>query len=296
MLDELTTGLDPQARRDTWELIERVRDRGVTIVLVTHSMEEAERLCDRVALIDSGRLVVLDTPAALTEKVETGQRIQFCPSEPLDDALLTSLPDVTGVVRRGDLVVVTGNSNALAAVTSVLARHQIVARQLRVEQVSLEDVFLALTDIYVPIVILMSMALLALGVPAVLTGYREKGVLRRLQATPAGAARVLAAQLLVNLILVVISVMLVLAVARLGYGVALPRQLAGFALSVLLTLAALLGLGLFIAAIAPSTRGSQVIGGLLFYPMLFFSGLWFPIPLMAPALQHIAHAKWFRWE
>jgi ABC-2 type transport system ATP-binding protein len=145
VLDELTTGLDPQARRDTWELIERVRDRGVTIVLVTHLMEEAERLCDRVALIDSGRLVVLDTPAALTEKVETGQRIQFCPSEPLDDALLTSLPDVTGVVRRGDLVVVTGNSNALAAVTSVLARHQIVARQLRVEQVSLEDVFLALT-------------------------------------------------------------------------------------------------------------------------------------------------------
>jgi len=145
VLDELTTGLDPQARRDTWELIERVRDRGVTIVLVTHSMEEAEQLCDRVALIDSGRLVVLDTPAALTEKVETGQRIQFCPSEPLDDALLTSLPDVTGVVRRGDLVVVTGNSNALAAVTSVLARHQIVARQLRVEQVSLEDVFLALT-------------------------------------------------------------------------------------------------------------------------------------------------------
>jgi ABC-2 type transport system permease protein len=145
-------------------------------------------------------------------------------------------------------------------------------------------------DIYVPIVILMSMALLALGVPAVLTGYREKGVLRRLQATPAGAARVLTAQLLVNLILVVISVMLVLAVARLGYGVALPRQLAGFALSVLLTLAALLGLGLFIAAIAPSTRVSQVIGGLLFYPMLFFSGLWFPIPLMAPALQHVAHA------
>jgi ABC-2 type transport system ATP-binding protein len=145
VLDELTTGLDPQARRDTWELIERVRDRGVTIVLVTHLMEEAERLCDRVALIDSGRLVVLDTPAALTEKVETGQRIQLCPSEPLDDALLTSLPDVTGVVRRGDLVVVTGNSNALAAVTSVLARHQIVARQLRVEQVSLEDVFLALT-------------------------------------------------------------------------------------------------------------------------------------------------------
>ena len=62
MLDELTTGLDPQARRDTWELIERVRDTGVTILLVTHFMEEAERLCDRVAVIDTGRVVALDTP------------------------------------------------------------------------------------------------------------------------------------------------------------------------------------------------------------------------------------------
>ena len=145
VLDELTTGLDPQARRDTWELIEGVRDRGVTIVLVTHFMEEAERLCDRVALIDAGRVVALDTPAALAERVEAEQRIQFRPSAPLDDVLLTSLPDVTSVIRRGDVVVVTGNSNALNAVTSVLARHQIVARQLRVEQASLEDAFLALT-------------------------------------------------------------------------------------------------------------------------------------------------------
>jgi len=145
VLDELTTGLDPQARRDTWELIERVRDRGVTIVLVSHFMEEAERLCDRVALIDSGRVVVVDTPAALAERVETEQRIQFRPSVPLDDALLASLPEVTNVLHRGEVVVVTGNSNALNAVVSVLARNQIVAEQLRVEQASLEDAFLALT-------------------------------------------------------------------------------------------------------------------------------------------------------
>jgi ABC-2 type transport system ATP-binding protein len=145
VLDELTTGLDPQARRDTWELIEGVRDRGVTIVLVSHFMEEAERLCDRVALIDSGRVVVVDTPAALAERVETEQRIQFRPSVPLDDALLTSLPEVTHVLHRGEVVVVTGNNNALNAVVSVLARNQIVAEQLRVEQASLEDAFLALT-------------------------------------------------------------------------------------------------------------------------------------------------------
>jgi ABC-2 type transport system ATP-binding protein len=145
VLDELTTGLDPQARRDTWELIEGVRDRGVTIVLVTHFMEEAERLCDRVALIDAGKVVAIDTPAGLAGRVEAGQRIQFRPSVPFDDALLAQLPEVTHVIRRGDVVVVTGNDNALNAVTSVLARNQIVAHQLRVDQASLEDAFLALT-------------------------------------------------------------------------------------------------------------------------------------------------------
>jgi ABC-2 type transport system ATP-binding protein len=145
VLDELTTGLDPQARRDTWALIEDVRSRGVTILLVTHFMEEAERLCDRVALIDAGQVVAVDTPAGLADRVQAGQRIQFRPSDPFDDGLLASLPDVTSVIHRGDVVVVTGNDNALNAVTSALARHQIVARQLRVEQASLEDAFVALT-------------------------------------------------------------------------------------------------------------------------------------------------------
>jgi ABC-2 type transport system ATP-binding protein len=122
VLDELTTGLDPQARRDTWALIEGVRARGVTILLVTHFMEEAERLCDRVAVIDGGRVVAVDSPAGLTERTLTGQRIQFRPSRPLDDALLTGLPDVTDVSRRGDLVIVTGTGNALNAVTSAAIR------------------------------------------------------------------------------------------------------------------------------------------------------------------------------
>jgi ABC-2 type transport system ATP-binding protein len=145
VLDELTTGLDPQARRDTWELIEGVRDRGVTIVLVTHFMEEAERLCDRVALIDAGQVVALDTPVALTERVEAEQRIQFRPSAPIDDLLLESLPEVSKVIHKGDSVVVTGSNEALNAVISVLARNQIVAQQLRVEQANLEDAFLTFT-------------------------------------------------------------------------------------------------------------------------------------------------------
>src|SRR5215813_4020379 len=81
VLDELTTGLDPQARRDTWDLIEGVRASGVTIVLVTHFMEEAERLCDRVALIDSGKIVAMDTPSALAAGVaDAAMRIRFRPS------------------------------------------------------------------------------------------------------------------------------------------------------------------------------------------------------------------------
>jgi ABC-2 type transport system ATP-binding protein len=145
VLDELTTGLDPQARRDTWELIEGVRDRGVTIVLVSHFMEEAERLCDRVALIDQGRVLAIDSPAALAERAETEQRIQFRPSVPFEDTLLTSLPEVTSLIRRGDVVVITGNSDALLAVITTLAASQVTPRQLRVDQGNLEDAFLELT-------------------------------------------------------------------------------------------------------------------------------------------------------
>jgi ABC-2 type transport system ATP-binding protein len=145
VLDELTTGLDPQARRDTWSLIEQVRDRGVTIVLVTHFMEEAERLCDRLAVIDAGRVVALDTPAGLVAQVTDEQRIRFRPSSPLDDELLSSLPEVTKVRRTGPVIEVTGTGNVLHAVTSVLARQQIVAHELRVDQASLDDAFVELT-------------------------------------------------------------------------------------------------------------------------------------------------------
>jgi ABC-2 type transport system ATP-binding protein len=144
ILDELTTGLDPQARREVWALIEGIRDRGVTIVLVTHFMEEAERLCDRVAVFDSGRVLAIDSPTALAAAVGTEQRIRFRPSRPLDDQLLTSLPEVTGVTHRGGVVLVTGTGEVVNAVTSVLARHGIVAGQLRVEQANLEDAFVAL--------------------------------------------------------------------------------------------------------------------------------------------------------
>ena len=145
VLDELTTGLDPQARRATWDLIEQVRDSGVTILLVTHFMDEAERLSDRLAILDAGRIVALDTPAGLVARVDTEQRLRFRPSAALDDALLTALPSVTAVTRRGDQVVVTGTDQVVHEVTSALARNQVVAHDLRIEQASLDEAFVSLT-------------------------------------------------------------------------------------------------------------------------------------------------------
>ncbi|RDI25479.1 ABC transporter ATP-binding protein [Lentzea flaviverrucosa] len=145
VLDELTTGLDPQARRDTWSVIEDVRSAGVTILLVTHFMEEAERLCDRVAVFRAGRIVALDTPSALVSRVDGATRVRFVPSAALDVSLLEALPEVTSVSSAGEQLVVSGSENLLHAVTSLLARRQVVARQLRVDQVSLDDAYVELT-------------------------------------------------------------------------------------------------------------------------------------------------------
>ncbi|MDG4764252.1 ABC transporter ATP-binding protein [Solwaraspora sp. WMMD406] len=144
-LDELTTGLDPAARRDTWSLIESVRNRGVTLVLVTHLMEEAERLCDRVAVIDAGRVVAVDTPAGLAAGVDAGQRIRFVADRPLDLALLTALPQVTSATVDGREVVVEGGAELFFAVAAALSRHGVTPRELRLHQATLDDAFLALT-------------------------------------------------------------------------------------------------------------------------------------------------------
>lgn len=145
ILDELTTGLDPQARRETWSLVESLRDRGVTIILVTHFMEEAERLADRVALIDRGRLVAIDTPNGLIERTAAEQVIRFRPASPIDEADLLALDEIVEVAKQGDQLIVTGVGNAVHAVTSLLASRQIIAHQLRVEQATLDDAFVALT-------------------------------------------------------------------------------------------------------------------------------------------------------
>ena len=145
ILDELTTGLDPQARRDTWDLISGIRDRGVTLLLVTHFMEEAERLCDRIAVIDKGEVVALDTPAGLVQRAGDEQRIRFRPSNPIDDELLTVLPEVRELRRQGPRIEIVGSGNLLHAVVSVLARNGVIAAELTMEQATLDDAFVHLT-------------------------------------------------------------------------------------------------------------------------------------------------------
>ena len=144
-LDEMTTGLDPAARLTTWELIRQVRARGCTIVLVTHFMEEAERLCDRLAIVDCGRVVASGTPQGLIAAEPKGVHVLF--TAPADAKLdyLEKLAHVDRVIREGDRVEVEGAGPVLALVAAELVKHGICPEDLRVERPTLEDVFLRLT-------------------------------------------------------------------------------------------------------------------------------------------------------
>jgi ABC-2 type transport system ATP-binding protein len=144
ILDELTTGLDPQARRDTWALIEHVRDRGVTVILVTHFMDEAERLCDRVMLIDRGAVAAIDTPAALAEHAGGGTHLQFVSSERFADQVLTMLPEVTAVEHEHQRIRVTGTDDLVSAVIHALDAAGVEARDMQVESATLDDAYVRL--------------------------------------------------------------------------------------------------------------------------------------------------------
>ncbi len=145
VLDEMTTGLDPEARHDAWSLIEALRGRGVTIVVVTHFMEEAERLCDRVALIDRGCLVALDTPARLAARAKGTKQVRFVPSAPFGDRVLTAVPEVDTVTRSGSHVIVTGHGQLVNAVILTLAGAGVTALDVELAAATLEDAFMKLT-------------------------------------------------------------------------------------------------------------------------------------------------------
>ena len=148
---------------------------------------------------------------------------------------------------------------------------------------------LRVIDLYVPIAIAFVLVMLSLNlVPATLATYRERGILRRLATTPVGPTALLAAQMLMSLLMAVGAVLLVLAVGRLAFDVALPQQPTGFALAFVLGAAAVFAMGLVLAAVVPTARSAQGFGTVLFFPMMFFAGLWVPRAAMPGTLRDIS--------
>jgi ABC-2 type transport system ATP-binding protein len=143
-LDEMTTGLDPASRRVAWDLIRRIRDRGATVVLVTHFMDEAEALCDRLIVMDRGEIVADGSPSALIDRYGGGVRVRFT-LDGEDVGWLSSVPHVRDWGRERNRYEVRGQGPVLAHVAAALLDHDLEPIDLRQERATLEDVFLALT-------------------------------------------------------------------------------------------------------------------------------------------------------
>jgi ABC-2 type transport system ATP-binding protein len=140
----MTSGLDPAARHVAWDLIRAIRERGATVVLVTHFMDEAEHLCDRLAIVNQGKIVALDTPQGLITTHANQIRIIFT-TERTDLSWLEQISQVRRVIRHGPRVEVEGSGSVLALVAASLVAHGIMPSDLRMEQPTLEDVFLNIT-------------------------------------------------------------------------------------------------------------------------------------------------------
>jgi ABC-2 type transport system ATP-binding protein len=148
-LDEPTTGLDPQSRRQLWDLIGRFRQEGRTILLTTHYMDEAERLCDRIAIVDHGRVIALDTPRALIASLGAEHVIGFKLEDAaaINEQALVALDGVTSARRDGDSYELTSRElrRTVPALLSHVEREHLRLAELRTHSATLEDVFVALT-------------------------------------------------------------------------------------------------------------------------------------------------------
>ena len=145
-LDELTTGLDPQARRAIWDLVRGIRARGKTVFLTTHLMEEAERLCDRVAIIDHGRLVDAGTPAALVRRHCPERTVIVTTNDASAVERFRAIPGIDGVEASGPQLSIRGKGDDFVTrVIQCLAESRIAVTDLRTELPTLEDVFLRVT-------------------------------------------------------------------------------------------------------------------------------------------------------
>src|SRR5881296_2776615 len=145
-LDELTTGLDPQARRTIWELVRGIRRRGKTVCLTTHLMEEAERLCDRVAIIDHGRIVDIGAPAALVQRHCPERTVVLSTDDATAEEHFRAIPRVTAVTGQDGRFTILGHGADLVTnVIHCLSENRIRVTDFRTELPNLEDVFLELT-------------------------------------------------------------------------------------------------------------------------------------------------------
>ena len=146
LLDELTTGLDPQARRAIWEMVRGIRDRGKTVLLTTHLMEEAERLCDRVAIIERGRVIDVGTPAGLVRKYCPEQTVVLVTDEASARERFEKIPGADGVTTHDSRYTIRGHGDDFVTdVIQCLSEHRIKVTEFRTELPNLEDVFLKLT-------------------------------------------------------------------------------------------------------------------------------------------------------
>lgn len=145
VLDEISTGLDPEARQSTRTLLREVQASGTTVLLVTHFMDEAQALCDRVAMLNQGQCVALDTPAVLIDRLDASYQVHFTPPEDFDPAPLHATDDVHSVQIQEGEICVRGTDDLLTTVVQHLSRHGITPEHLHAERASLEDVFLTLT-------------------------------------------------------------------------------------------------------------------------------------------------------
>jgi ABC-2 type transport system ATP-binding protein len=145
-LDELTTGLDPQARRAIWELVRGIRERGKTVFLTTHLMEEAERLCDRVAIIEHGRIIDIDTPQRLVARHCPERTVVLATDDSAAEERFRAIPRVESVVRSDVQFTIRGQGEDLVTeVIHCLSENRIRVTDFRMIVPNLEDVFLKLT-------------------------------------------------------------------------------------------------------------------------------------------------------
>jgi ABC-2 type transport system ATP-binding protein len=146
LLDELTTGLDPQARRAIWDLVREIRTRGKTVLLTTHLMEEAERLCDRVAIVERGRVIDIGTPAGLVRKHCQNETVVLETTDASAPQRFETIPGVESVTWQGSQYTIRGRGGDLVThVIQCLAEHRIQVTSFKTELPNLEDVFLTLT-------------------------------------------------------------------------------------------------------------------------------------------------------